>query len=104
MLSEKLDLYKVKVECSNCEYTEHRTVKEIDLDKVISNIQDESCPNCSSNTFNAKENFSIITELGEIAETTGTDVIIISTETEEGEMLFSTFGGIAAILRYKIDY
>ena len=45
-----------------------------------------------------------IEEIGEIAESTGADVEILSTETEEGEMLNSTFGGIAAILRYKIDY
>jgi peptide chain release factor subunit 1 len=46
----------------------------------------------------------MIEDLGEIAETTGTNVDIISTETEEGESLYSTFGGIAAILRYKLDY
>ncbi|MHA1254837.1 MAG: hypothetical protein ACTSPS_04475, partial [Promethearchaeota archaeon] len=38
------------------------------------------------------------------AETTGTDIEIISSETEYGEMLFSTFGGIVAILRYKLNY
>jgi len=104
ILSEKLDLHKIKLECSNCEYTEYRTVKERDLDKVSTSTQEESCPKCSSNTFNIIEKVSIIEELGEIAETTGTIVDILSTETEEGEMLYSTFGGIAAILRYKIDY
>ncbi|MFX1303907.1 MAG: peptide chain release factor aRF-1 [Promethearchaeota archaeon] len=104
MLSEKLDLYKVKLECSNCGYLEIRIVKEIDLDTVSANTQEESCPKCSSNTFNMNEKISIIEELGELAETTGAIVDILSTETEEGEMLHSTFGGIAAILRYKIDY
>ncbi|MFW9988615.1 MAG: peptide chain release factor aRF-1 [Candidatus Odinarchaeota archaeon] len=104
ILSEKLDLYKIKLECSNCDYIEIRTVKEKDLDNFKNNIQDESCPNCSSNTFNVVEENSIIEELGGIAESTGTSVDIISTETEEGETLYSTFGGIAAILRYKIDY
>ena len=104
ILSEKLDLYKIKIECSNCEYFEFRTVKERDLGKVTSTIQEESCPKCSSNAFNKIETISIIEELGEIAETTGTTIDILSTETEEGEMLYSTFGGIAAILRYKIDY
>jgi peptide chain release factor subunit 1 len=47
---------------------------------------------------------SIIDELGDISETTGTDVEILSAETEEGEMLFSTFGGIVAILRYRLNY
>jgi len=104
ILSEKLNLYKVKLECSNCGYTESRIVKEYDLAKFKGKIQDESCPKCRSNTFNVVEELSIIEELGEIAESTGTEIDILSTETEEGEMLFSTFGGIAAILRYKIDY
>lgn len=104
LLSEKLDLYKLGLECSNCDYTEERTVQKNLLEKITNEIQDESCPNCNSNSFNIVETNSLIEELGEIAESTGTNVEILSTETEEGEMLFSTFGGIAAILRYKIDY
>ncbi|MCK4381205.1 MAG: peptide chain release factor 1, partial [Candidatus Lokiarchaeota archaeon] len=88
----------------NCGYTESRIVKKYDLAKFKGEIQDESCPKCSSNTFNVVEDLSIIEELGEIAVSTGTEIDILSTETEEGEMLFRTFGGIAAILRYKIDY
>ena len=104
MLSEQLDTYKLKIECSNCEYNEERTVKERNYEIIKSNIQNESCPKCSSNSFNIIESVSIIEELGEIAESTGTDVDILSTETEEGEMLYNTFGGIAGILRYKLDY
>ncbi|UCC19127.1 MAG: peptide chain release factor aRF-1 [Promethearchaeota archaeon] len=104
LLSEKLDTHEVKLGCSNCDYTENRTLKERLLDQSRGDIQEESCPNCSSNSFKILEIKSIIEELGEIAESTGTDVEILSTETEEGDMLYSTFGGIAAILRYKIDY
>ncbi len=104
LLSEKLDLYKVKSECSNCDYSEFKTVKEANLETHKSDIGDDSCPQCNSNGFNVVERVSIIEELGEIAEATGAEVDILSTETEEGEMLYSTFGGIAAILRYKIDY
>jgi len=104
MLSERLNIYKVKLECSNCEFSEYRNIKENVLETIKGDIQEEICPKCSSNTFNITENKAIIEVLGELAESTGTDVIILSTETEEGEMLYSTFGGIAAILRYKIDY
>ncbi len=97
-------MYKVRLECSNCEFTESRTVKENELKKIVSKIQEENCPKCSSNTFNMVGMNSIIEELGEAAETTGTDIEIISSETEYGEMLFSTFGGIVAILRYKLNY
>lgn len=104
LLSEKNDMYKVKLGCSNCDYNEERTMKQRMLGKFEKNIQEESCPKCSSNAFKIVEIISIIEELGESAESTGTKVEILSTETEEGEMLNSTFGGVAAILRYKIDY
>ncbi|MHA2392974.1 MAG: peptide chain release factor aRF-1 [Promethearchaeota archaeon] len=104
LLSEKLEDYRIKIRCSNCEYNEERTVQKNRLEKTNIEIQEESCPSCNSNSFNIAETNSLIEELGEIAESTGTTVEILSTETEEGEMLMSTFGGIAAILRYKIDY
>ena len=104
ILSERLNLVKLKLKCSNCNYVEERTEKEIKINKLKAKIQEESCPKCSSNSFNVVEGIPIITELGEIAQTAGTEIDILSTETEEGEMLYSTFGGIAAILRYKIDY
>ena len=104
ILSEKLDSYNLKLKCSNCGYNEYRTARLGDLYKIEASIQEESCPKCSSNSFNLIEKNTIIEELGEIAESTGTDVEILSTETEEGETLNRAFGGIVAILRYKISY
>ncbi|MHA1274300.1 MAG: peptide chain release factor aRF-1 [Promethearchaeota archaeon] len=104
ILSEKLDKYKIKIECSNCNYVEYRIIKEQQFNELETAIQDESCPKCNSNSFNITDSKSIIEDLGEIAETTGSNIEIISSETEEGEMLYSTFGGIVAILRYKLNY
>jgi peptide chain release factor subunit 1 len=104
LISEKLDIYFIKLGCSNCEYNEIRVEKEGLLEKVKGEIQEENCPKCSSNSFDIVEIKTGIEEIGEIAEASGTKVEILSTETEEGEMLNSTFGGLAAILRYKIDF
>ena len=104
ILSEKLDTYQVNITCSNCNNKESRTAREQELNKLELSIQDESCPDCGSNTFNVSSSVLIIEELGSIAETMGTDVIIISPDTEEGEMLYSTFGGIVATLRFKLTY
>jgi peptide chain release factor subunit 1 len=104
LLSEKLDLYTIKIGCSNCDYNETKNIRESLVKKVKSEIEDTSCPNCSSNSFNIVAIDSIIESLGAIAESTGATIEILSTETEDGEMLYGTFGGIAAILRYKIDY
>ena len=42
-------------------------------------------------------------EIFEIADTYNTSVEIISEESEEGEMLMKAFGGIAALLRYRVQ-
>ena len=104
ILSEKLDTFQVNIECTNCKYKESRTAREKELDKLEITIQDESCPECGSNSFNTVSKVLLLEELGSIAETVGTEVIIISPDTEEGEMLYSTFGGIVAILRFKLTY
>jgi peptide chain release factor subunit 1 len=104
ILSENVELYKIKGECSNCNYTEYRTSKKINLEDMNDQIQNEDCPNCSSNSFTLTSVIPIIEYLGDIAETVGTEVDVLSTETEEGVALLSTFGGIVAILRYKIGY
>ncbi|MFW9949421.1 MAG: peptide chain release factor aRF-1 [Candidatus Thorarchaeota archaeon] len=104
ILSEKLDTYKLTIVCSNCGYQEHRIAKELDLDKLELSIQEEVCPKCSSNSFSISETISTVEELGAIAETVGTEVVIISPQTELGEALYSTFGGIVGILRFKLTY
>jgi len=104
ILSEKLDTYQVNIACANCKYKESRTARQRELKKLKLSIQNESCPECGSNTFNVSSSVLIVEELGSIAETMGTEIMIISPETEEGEMLYSTFGGIVAILRFKLTY
>jgi peptide chain release factor subunit 1 len=36
-----------------------------------------------------------------MAENSNAKIEVISSETEEGEMLFKSFGGIAAVLNYR---
>jgi len=104
LLSEKLNKKKINLGCSNCDHTENKVVDERSLGKFRDDVDDSSCPKCSSNSFKIIQIKSLIEVLGEVAESIGSDVEILSAETEEGESLYSTFGGIAAILRYKIDY
>ncbi|MBY9006766.1 MAG: peptide chain release factor aRF-1 [Candidatus Lokiarchaeota archaeon] len=104
IISEKLNLYRIGLECSSCGYIEHITIKESEISKTEALIEERNCPECTSNTFGKHSNNSLIEEFGEIAETSGTKFELISPETEEGEALYSTFGGIVAILRYKSNY
>jgi len=43
----------------------------------------------------------LVDELAQLAEATDARVEVISTQTEEGVALMKSFGGVAAILRFK---
>ena len=64
-------------------------------------LLETKCPNCSNITLTFADSKDLLTEFIEAAENSNTQVEIISVETEEGVMLRDSFGGIAAILRYK---
>jgi len=52
-------------------------------------------------TFAVEEEKDLLDELVDDAELAGAKVEVISTDTDEGVMLKESFGGIAAILRYR---
>lgn len=60
-------------------------------------------PKCDKDKTEMEEEKRIDTamELSELAENTGADVEFLSTESEEGAMLYNAFGSLAAILRFK---
>ena len=88
------------LECDSCHYAESRTVNGIE--KFRYEAKAMKCPKCTSPTFNIKGEKDMIEELAEKAKELGATVEFVSTETNEGQQLFR-FGGIAAILRYKIQ-
>jgi len=101
-LSEALDTTRVKTECSSCGFTQHETMKASDTADFEQSLSGKPCPKCNVPTLQVAEEKDIIDELAELAEQTGANVEMISTETEEGQMLWKSFGGIAATLRYKL--
>jgi peptide chain release factor subunit 1 len=48
------------------------------------------------------EKQDIVDDLAQMAEYSSAEVEMISSETEEGQMLKNAFGGIAAMLRFKM--
>ncbi|MCP4764071.1 MAG: peptide chain release factor 1 [archaeon] len=104
LLSESLNLERITATCEKCGNIAYKTVKnESEKKKFIGNIKNDSCSECNSNLFSITDVQSVLEEFGEYSQTVGTDIEIISSETEEGETLTSTFGGIAAILRYRLN-
>jgi len=102
LLSEELDLIRVKIKCSSCGYREEKTIRQNELDNLVQSLYGKACPKCGATTLQIEDTTEIIESLAELAEQVGTRVEIISTATEEGQMLLKAFGGIAAILRFKL--
>jgi peptide chain release factor subunit 1 len=101
ILSEDLDKVRVTIECSNCNYKSKEAMKSNKVAELEQNISGNACPKCGVPTLSMTNSTDLIDDLAELAEETGADVEILSGETEEGQMLKKSFGGIAAILRYK---
>jgi peptide chain release factor subunit 1 len=103
LISEKLDLLRVTVKCSACGYEEKHTLKTQKLTEFEQSLSGKPCPKCQAPSLAIEDKQDVIDDLAELAEQANSDVEIISTETEEGQMLKNAFGGIAAILRFKMQ-
>ena len=101
LLSENVDLLRVTVKCTACSYQEQYTIKSQTLTSFEQSLAGKPCPKCQAPSLAIAETQDIIDNLAQIAEYANTDVEVISGETEEGQMLKNSFGGIAAMLRFK---
>ena len=102
LLSEGLGMVRVTVKCTVCDYTKEETMKSYVVPEFEQSLGEKPCPKCAAPALSVAEVKDLIDDLAELAERTGADVEVISVETEEGQMLRNSFGGIAAILRYKL--
>ena len=93
LLSEDLRYERVRYRCPVCGAEKVVTVKE----------GIENPPKCEKDGIEMEEveRSDVVLELSELAESMGSKVEFISTDSEEGAMLMNAFGGIAAILRFK---
>jgi peptide chain release factor subunit 1 len=101
LLSEGLNIVKVSVKCSVCGYQKQETIKETALTSYEQSLVGQACPNCKNPSLSVEDTIDLIDDYAELAEQVGANIEIISTETEEGQMLKNAFGGIAATLRFK---
>jgi peptide chain release factor subunit 1 len=103
LLSEGLDIIRVKVKCNACGYEEQQTMKSQMLIGFEQSLSGKPCPKCKAPALAVIETQELIENFAQLAEYTNTDIEMISGETEEGQMLKNSFGGIAAILRFKLQ-
>jgi peptide chain release factor subunit 1 len=101
LLSEGVESTRVTVKCNACGYQEQHTIKNQMLTSFEQTLVGKPCPKCKAPALGIAEKQDLIDNLAQLAEYTNADVEVISGETEEGQMLKNSFGGISAILRFK---
>ena len=102
LLSSSLRKSRIRIKCQNCGHSEERTI-QLEPGKTIEDIISHTCRKCTAPLV-VDEEVDIIEELTRLADQSSTKVEIISNDFEEGSILYSAFGGIAAILRYRTGF
>ena len=103
LLSEALVTLRVTTTCGSCAFKENITIEKQKLIVLEDSLNGKKCAQCSAQSLTVTNTQDLIDNLADLAESSSTDVEVISSETEEGQMLKKAFGGIAAMLRFKID-
>ncbi len=101
IVSEKLNTIHVFVKCKNCGNVDDSLIPQSGFVKFEQDLLSAACKKCNSVSLAIDDRKDLVDELIEIADKQNANVAIISTETDEGVMLRDSFGGIAAILRYR---
>ncbi len=93
LVSEGLRKLRIKLKCDNGDWEGERTLAD-----------EATIPKCPQDGGNLSvvEKEDIIEEFSALASQSGTKVELVSKESEEGELFLRAFGGIAAILRYRV--
>lgn len=101
LLSETLRRESIDLECQSevCGNTLKATLKAEEVDAY----RPPKCPKCGSEMLIARQT-DVVEELSVLAESSGSTVVIVGAESEEGETLAKAFGGMAGILRYNVNF
>ncbi len=93
LVSEGIRKLRLKLKCANGDWEGERTVAD-----------EAAIPKCPQDggVLTVVEKRDIIEEFSTLAGQSGTKVELISKESEEGVLFLRAFGGMAAILRYRV--
>ena len=94
ILSEDLRRVRLKLTCPSCGAKKEAMAKD--------STEDIKCDKCSA-IMKVDEVDDLVGELHKMADANNTKVEFVSGESEEGQMLLKAFGGLAAILRFRVN-
>ncbi|MCY3411283.1 MAG: peptide chain release factor aRF-1 [Candidatus Heimdallarchaeota archaeon] len=104
LFSEEIDKLHVKIACSNCDKRFLESTSSVNLPELETKINDTTCPGCGNQSLSIESKQPIIEEFEKMAIDSGATIEIISTGHEDGLTLLNTFTGLAAILRFPIEW
>lgn len=99
LLSDDVDLVRLDATCKKCGTTKAQTAQASKKVQARQDMAATPCANCGATDYDFVEK-DLVDVLEEMAFQVGSKVEVISSGTEEGSM-FRSFGGVAAILRYR---
>lgn len=102
LASEDINMTRVELTCQSTEEKIYKTIPTKNLKTFEANLSEEKLDFCSD-TIQLSSTKDLIEDIGELALNTGAHVEIISPDTEEGQQLLH-FGGLAALLRYNVNF
>lgn len=98
LVSDGLRRHRLTFRCPSCQQSFSRSFSDDDLEQG----EAVPCPNCGAPAVTEVSREDFVESLFRRAIASGGQPRLVSTESEEGEMLARAFGGVAAILRYPI--
>lgn len=101
LVSDAIRRWYVTLECRSCGFKEQQIIEMDELEAFEEKVKGMKCLKCETGNYEIIEKEDLIEVLVKLAETANAKIEIISTHIEEGEMLLRSFGGIAAVTKYR---
>ncbi len=98
LVSDGLRRHLVRYRCGACQREFNRTLSDEELEQGTT----APCPACGGGPLAELSREDYVESLFRRAADSGARARLVSTESEEGEMLSRAFGGVAALLRYPV--
>ncbi len=98
LVSEGLRRRRLRLACAACSHQFDRIAPDEEADRLVQG----ACPKCGQTALTVAASEDYVEGLFQRATAAGGTVRLISTESEEGEMLQKAFGGLGALLRYPL--
>jgi peptide subunit release factor 1 (eRF1)/intein/homing endonuclease len=99
LVSDDLDMVRIDAGCKKCGTVKSETIAASKKIQQRQEMASTPCSKCGATDYDVTER-DLVDVLEEMAFQVGSKIEVISSGTEEGNM-FKSFGGVAAILRYR---